>query len=69
LNEIASQNGVEEGCDWTSKPSGGLTIIGKDILSVGGFTSSDYHVITATGVPSPGSKTTLTSVATPTGEN
>lgn len=69
LNEIASQNGVEEGCDWTSKPSGGLTIIGKDILSVGGFTSSDYHVVTATGVPSPGSKTTLTSVATPTGEN
>ena len=69
LTEIASQNGIGEGCDWTSKHSGGLTIIGTDILSVGDFTSSDYHAITTTSAPTPGSKTTLTSVATPTGAN
>lgn len=73
LSEVAAQNKVGEDCEWTFSYSGRTVTLRPDVYSVTRFGGSDYHEITASGgvessvqTPSPGSGTTLTSVAVPT---
>ena len=74
ISEVAAQNKVGEDCDWTFSHRGITVTLREDVYSVAWFGGGDYHPITASQavettarMPSPGSGTTLVSVAVPTG--